>query len=288
MVVLALRKEVDDMPHVLVCFGKIALKPQYTFAQVMPDFNFKNALKEVLTPNEIVNRYNRDWRFSLPKTRRDFLLGKLGYVSAGMQKVTGYDETKKDFVEQLVDSKQSNYIFWAIHLPKQIMAFETKPPDIRYTSVMGTLKSFLDKRPDIGLTVESMVETRQFFEWVDSVERVINFKANLRSPNPDFSEEAKFIREMLETTNADTAKVELSKTADESSESLNIQGPIADIVNYGKEGYASFKAKGVVNKKPTVFDSGKKFPAELIDIPEGLDDNARWGRIMSALEKFNE
>ena len=92
------------------------------------------------------------------------------------------------------------------------MAFEAKPPDIKYQSFKGAFEGILNERSDIGLILEGIAATSQFVEWVEkTVDRVTKFTANLRTPNPDFSKHPKIIRELLEDTNADRARLELSK-----------------------------------------------------------------------------
>ena len=167
------------------------------------------------------------------------------------------------------------------------MAFETKPPDIRYQSFKGAFEGFLDKRLDIGLTVEDLVEEWKFNEWVRSVDRVTRFTANLRAPNPDYSKHPRFIQDILEKTNADRAKVELSKL-EESTEALKTEDTIKDMVEYGEKGYSSIIARGEKGDQQKVFDSRRKVHMEKINIPEGIDDKTRWGLIIEVVKKFKK
>jgi hypothetical protein len=269
------------MPQMLVYFSIIAHKPQRTLFQDSFDVD----IRKVINPDKSVSRYGRTWRFSRPKDINGFLAGKLGFISAGTEKRVDYDEEIKDFIEQTVDSKQSTFVFWAIDLSKQILAFESKPPDIKYQSFKGAFDGFLDELPDIGLTVEDIVETSKFIEWVEAIDRVTKFTANLRAPNPDYSKHANFIRAILEDTNADKAKVELAKLS-ESTDSLNTEKTIKEMVEYGEEGYSSIVARGEKADQPKIFDSRKRVPLERISIPDGIDDKGKWDFIIKALKKF--
>ncbi len=206
------------MPQMLVYFSRVTHKPQRTLFQRSFDID----LQEVISPDKSITRYGRPWRFSKPKIHSGCLVGKLGFLSSATETRGDYDEEIKDFIEQTVDSKQSIFVFWAIELSKQALAFEAKPPDIMYQSFKGAFEYFLRERPDIGLTVEDFVQTSKFVAWVKSVERVISFKASLLAPNPDFSKHPKIIQEILGDSNADRARLELTKLKD-STDSLNTE-----------------------------------------------------------------
>ena len=269
------------MPQMLVYFSMITYKPQRTLFQRSFDID----IQEVINPDTIVTRYGRTWRFSKPKIKDGFLVGKLGFTASGTEKIADYNEEIKDFIVQTVDSRQATFVFWVTDLSKRILAFETKPPDIKYQSFRGAFEGILNERSDIGLTLEGIAEISQFVEWVGSVDRVTKFTANLRTPNPDFSKHAKIIRELLEDTNADRARLELVKLK-ESTDSLDTEKTIKDIVEYQEEGYSSIIARGEKEKQLKIFDSRKKLPMEQIDVPEVIDDDSKWNLIIKVLRNF--
>ncbi len=270
-----------EMPQMLVYFSIVTYKPQRTLFQR----SFDKDIQEVIDPDTIVSRYGRTWRFSKPKMKNGFLVGKLGFTAPGTEKRADYDEGIKDFIEQTVDSKQATFVFWVMDLSKQILAFETKPPDIKYQSFKGAFEGILNERSDISLTLEGIAETSQFVEWVKDIDRVTKFTANLRTPNPDFSKHAKIIQSLLEDTNADRARLELVKLK-ESTDSLDTEKTIKDIVEYQEEGYSSIIARGEKEKQVKIFDSRKKVPMEQMDTPEVIDDDSKWNLIIKALRKF--
>ncbi|OGO06890.1 MAG: hypothetical protein A2Y92_01810 [Chloroflexi bacterium RBG_13_57_8] len=269
------------MPQMLVYFSKVTHKPQRTLFQRSFDID----VQEAISPDKSISRYGRPWRFSKPKIHHGYLVGKLGFVSPGTETRADYDEQIKDFIEQTVDSKQSMFVFWAIDLSEQVLAFEAKPPDIMYQSFKGAFEGFLAERPDIGLTVEDFVQTSKFVAWVKNVERVISFKANLRAPNPNFSKHPKIIQEILGDTNADRARLELVKLKD-STDGLNTETTIKDVVKYGEDGYSSIVARGEKGERLKIFDSRKRVPLERVDIPKGIADDAKWNLIIDAVRKF--
>lgn len=270
-----------DMPQMLVYFNLVTYKPQRTLFQR----SFSEDIQEVLNPDTMVSRYGRTWRFSKPKMKNGFLIGKLGFTAPGTEKRVDYDEEIKDFIELTVDSKQATFVLWVTDLSKQMLAFETKPPDIKYQSFKGAFGGILNERSDIGLILEGIAETSQFIEWVESVDRVTKFTANLRTPNPDFSKHAKIIQGLLGDTNADRARLELVKLK-ESTDSLDTEKTIKDIVEYQEEGYSTIIARGEKEKQLKIFDSRKKLPMEQMDTPEVIDDDSKWNLIIRALRNF--
>ena len=271
------------MARLLIFFGKVAYKPQRTLFQAL-GAKFIDDIKEVVNPDTPISRYGRTWRVSQPVCKDKFFMGKLGFMSSATETKTYYDEKQKDFIEQPVDTKQGYYIQWVIDLSTQMIAFEAKPPDIKYQSFIGAFGSLLNERPDIGLTIEGIVQSARFFEWATQVDRITKFTAHLRPPNPDFASRPRFIRELLEDTNADSAKVELSKNK-ESSETLNTQKTIRDLVKYGEDGYSTISAHGFRNESPTTFDSKREMPIEQIDVPPPTSVDKIWDYIIEALKK---
>ncbi len=237
-----------DMPQLIINFSKIAFGAQRTLDQALSAYSFEMAIKEVINPStKLAPRYGRTWRFSQPKIHDGFLVGKFGFVTAGIGQQGDYDEELKDFILKTIDTKQPTYSLWAIDLLYQILAFEVKPPDIKYQSFVGNFEGFLNERPDVNLTIEKVVETAKFIEWVENVDRVTKFTATLRPPNPDYSKHPKDLyRELLEKTNADQAKVEFTKQKG-STDSLNTEKgkTIQTLVEYGKEGYSTIVARGL-------------------------------------------
>ena len=154
----------NDMPQMLVCDCKVARKPQGPLFQR----DFKTDIHEVINPEEkTVERYGRPWRFSQPKIYNEYLFGKLGYIASGMETKPFYDEKQHDFIQQTIDTPLTNFVLWTIDLSKQILAFEIKPPDIKYQSFRGAFERFLAKRPDLSLEIEDFVETSKFIAWVN-------------------------------------------------------------------------------------------------------------------------
>jgi hypothetical protein len=271
--------------RLLICFGKVAYKPQATLFQAVHEF--AEALQGAVNPETAVSRYGRIWRVSQPVHRDRFFLGKLGFMSSGTETIPYYDEKRKDFIEQAVSAKRGHYVQWAIDLSTQIIAFETKPPDIKYQSFIGAFVGLLNERADIGLTMERIVESDRFFEWAKQIDRLTRFTAKLRTPNPNFARRPRIVRELLEDTNGDSAKVEISKSK-ESSEALKTEKTIRDLVKYGEEGYSTVIAHGFKDGSPKVFDSKRKIPLERIEISLPISVEKIWDQIIRALTKFRK
>ncbi|MDP4280388.1 MAG: hypothetical protein QQM50_07600 [Dehalococcoides mccartyi] len=265
-----------------VYFCKLAYIPQMTLFQPYPVENFEDAIRDIISPDKSINRYGRTWRFSLPRNFDGFLAGKLGFVSVGIEKKTNYDEQAMDFTEEIVDARQSNYVYWILDLHTHILTFETKTPDIRYQSFRGAFEGFLDYTN--GMEIEDLVESTQFNDWSKSVDSILTFTANLRAPNPDYSKHPKLVGQILENTNADKAKIVLKKAKGYGS--LKIESTIQDLVKYGESGYSTISACGEKDGRTKIFDSKKRIPVEKIGEPLPKDDNSIWKILISAYNKF--
>ena len=84
------------MPQLLICYCKIGRK-RIIQGTLWPH-DFITDIQEVIDPKKSIIRYGRTWRFSHPKTEKEHLLGKLGYITSGIETKPYYDEEKQDFI----------------------------------------------------------------------------------------------------------------------------------------------------------------------------------------------
>jgi hypothetical protein len=275
----------NGMPQITISLCKIAFKPQMS---LFDKHDFKTSINRAIDPDlKLSPRYGRTWRFSLPQESDGYLIGQFGFISAGTEQRPDYDEKLKSFIRKTVDTKILTYSLWAIDLNYQILAFEIRPPDIKYQTFVGNFQDFLDAKPGINLKIGKVVETERFIEWVAKVDKVIKFSATLRPPNPNYSSHPDFFSELLEQTNADQAKLEFTKDKN-TNESLNTeQGKtLQAIVEYGKVGYSTIVARGYKKDQPKYFDSRKRIPIDTQDVPKDVDDQSKWEHIKEAIRKF--
>jgi len=244
-------------------------------------------IQKVINPENIINRYERNWRFSKPKIRNGYLMGKFGFVQEGKEMVGDYDEDKQDFIQRTIDAKQTNWVLYVIDFENHVLAFEAKPPLIYYQSFKGAFEKNLDTNySQLNFMVEDFVQASRFLAWAkEEVDKVTSFKASLRARNPDYSKDPKFIQKLMGETNADRARLELSKLKD-STDSLNTETAIKDVVKYGEEGYSSILARGKKGEQVKIFDSSKKTPSQRIEVPKDINDESKWKTIINALRKF--
>jgi hypothetical protein len=66
------------MPKMIICYSKIARKPQRNLFQR----DFENDIEDVINSKELIERYGRKWRFSKWEKRDGYLLGKFGFVAS--------------------------------------------------------------------------------------------------------------------------------------------------------------------------------------------------------------
>ena len=271
------------MPQMLVYFCKVTYKMQRTFYQQ----SYELDIQKVINPENIINRYERNWRFSKPKIRDRYLMGKFGFVQEGKEMIGDYDEKKQDFIQRTIDAKQTTWVLYVIDFGSHVLAFEAKPPLIYYQSFKGAFEKNLDTNyPQLNFMVEDFVQTSRFLAWAkEEVDKVTSFKASLRARNPDYSKDPKFIQKLMGETNADRARLELSKLKD-SPDSLNTDTVIKDVVKYGEEGYSSIVARGKKGEQVKIFDSSKKTPSQRLEVPKEINDESKWKTITNALRKF--
>jgi len=275
------------MPEMLVCYCKLARK---TLAQgeqgAFWPRDFKTDIQRIVDPNEITERYGRRWRFSQPKIEDGYLFGKLGFIASGTKTYPFYDEQKHDFIQQAVETPETNFVLWAINLSNQILAFEVKSPDIKYQSFRGAFEKYLRRFPAIGLEIEDFIEMSQFKSWVNDVERITLFKATLRVPNPNWAKHPQRIQEVLRIPNADKAKIEWSKLKGSKDSLDTVDTLIGDTVSYGEEGYSDIFARGEKGQRVSTFNSRRSSPSDVVTTDKSANDDVKWKLITDAVGKF--
>ncbi|MFZ7134504.1 MAG: hypothetical protein ACOWWR_19335 [Eubacteriales bacterium] len=271
------------MPQLTVCFCKLARTVQATLFQS----DFMTDIQKIINPDEkTVERYGRAWRFSKPKILDGYMYGELGYIAMGTEIKPFYDEEKQEFLQQTSNASLTNYVLWVLDLKYQTLAFEIKPPDIKYQSFKGAFECFLYKHLELGLRIEDFLEKSKFRAWADEVGRITSFRATLRLPNPNWSIVPKSIQDLIKDTNADKGKIELTKDKD-SNDSLNTaETVIEDAVTYAEYGYSDILARGEKGKKPAMFDSRRYSPTDQVDIVKGITENEKQKAIKNMLDKF--
>lgn len=278
----------DDMPETSIFFARVV----YTAQIGLMRRGYEEDIRVALTPNGPVTRYSRNWRLSQPALLEDkvladrFLVGKFGFESSGQERRSYWDNEKKDFIESPSNVKQSYYSQWALDMTEHVIAFESNPPLIYYHSFFGAFKDLLNLHPEVGLTIENILESSEFFQWVGTVERLTKFTAKLRAPNPDYAGRTETILKILRDTNADHAKVEVSKDKD-SQESLDTDKTIRDLVEYGKDGYSEVVARGLTRQgQPRMFDSKQRMPIHRAELPTAATVPTIWQSLIDALKRF--
>jgi len=271
------------MPQMMVCYSKLARRPQ---GMLWPS-DFKADIQKVIDPEErSVKRYGRPWRFSQPKISDEYIFGKLGFIASGVETKPFYDEKKLDFIQQTIDTPLTNFALFAIDLSNHILAFEIKPPDIKYQSFRGAFEKFLSLHPSLNLEIEDFVEREKFIAWVDDVERITLFKATLRIPNPHWAGHPKWIQDFLRNTGADKGKIELDKSKDSTGSLKTKQTIIEDAVKYGEDGYSDIFARGEKGQRPVIFDSRKSSPSDEVVVAKDITDESKLKHITDLLNKF--
>lgn len=267
------------MPSALVNFCRVIYRPQATMFQE----GYQKDTEKAISPDITTVRYGRTWRFSKPEIEEDMIMGRLGYIASPNKiMLTFYDEEKKDFVDQAVDFSQINYVHWVLSYSNHVLAFETKPPLIRAQSFIGAFNGLLGEHPEIGLTTEYITEPKKFFDWVNEVDRVYNFTANIRTPNPKYPERTDVIYALLKATNADSARIELKKEKGNKG-SLDTNTTIKQFVDYG---YSEVKAHGMKNEQERDFSTKFKTPTERVTIQVPIIASAVWKLLIEALRKY--
>lgn len=274
------------MADVTVIMVRIARKPGHG---ALFDRTFGEDIREALDPNVIARRYGRSWRLSRPVELDDgFLAGKLGFTRNRDETEVQYDESVQDFVEHPTTTPNAIFAHWVLDLNSQLMAFETRPPDIKAGSFIGALSDILEANENYPFTVEPLTEEEAFFDWIAGVEKLIHFKAVMRPPNPHWGDRMSQLEGILEPTEADEATIDL-KIDPERPEGLVVPGTIIEqAARHSEAGYGTVTADAVAGGERRRFVSKQKMRVRKIAEPIVDGTTALWQALMDLLRSSND
>ncbi len=147
----------------------------------------------------------------------------------------------------------------------------------------------LESHNVMRLTVELLVDSKSFHEWESNVSQLIEFKAVLRPPNPDFGKfRERELFPLLSQTNADSVTIDARKAKD-SEGSLNVDGTILqDFIEYGEIGYSTITAVGLRGSSRVRYDSRARPVADRITPQEPLSKEALWELLKRVLRQRSD
>jgi hypothetical protein len=253
-----------------VYFAKITRDPR------LFDQGFFEDVGDALDPRQVVRRYGRTWRFSLPVILEDrYVAGKLGFVRTHPAAETTYDEERLDFVERESVATEGSFSMFVIDPQREIIAFEERPPDIELQSFLGAFKKLL-AAADFRASIELLSDPTAFADWARTVERITRVRAVVHPPNPGWNEDAGALREIVEQADAERAEVVAVAPLDRSLDpgARWIDGALTHIAEHGQ---GKVTASGLRGERPDRWSSGERLRTAVIrdedaSTPEGVWD----------------
>lgn len=272
------------MAKLRAVLAKVSRKPGQ---QSLFQRSYEEDLLAAINPDNQEERYGRVWRFSRPRQRQRFLVGRLGFIGKEPGTETFYDEQRKDFVDQPLVLGKGYYSHWVADLDSHLMVFELKPPKIEVQSFIGAFDGLLSSPTELAFTLELLQEPRKFYEWAGTVQRVTSFKAVMRAPNPGWGNRADDIyADLIRGTNADRVVVELKKEPDSEEGLVVREGPVAGMVGFGETGNSLVHAQGVRDGETRQYDSRRAGLQGTAVVDQHASQDSIWDVLLNLYHKL--
>ena len=247
--------------------------------------SFAEDIVNAISPDVRIRRYGRLWRVSKPRELDGFVAAKLGFERTGRGHAVSYDERVQDFVVMEQPSEQGNFVHFVIDLPRQVLAFEEKPPDIKRQSFLGALSALLNQS-QYQFEIQPLPDLADFQEWLQTVDRVVRFHAVLKRPNPEWRERTQKVRELIESTGADQVALD-ARVNNPQQTGLEVQKSIlGDAVEHAGGGYAKVVATGVDEDKIKRFNSAQNIRSTEIEESPDEDSESIFQKIIRTAKEL--
>jgi len=221
------------------------------------DRSFEDDLAASLDPSRVTVRYGRQWRVSQPQITSDFVSGKFGFVRRSAGSAIRFDEDREDFIVEDAPATQGNFVFYVVHLPSRVVAFEERLPDIRRQSFIGAMELLL-REANAYWDLDSLSDEEDFEEWLAGIDLVTRFRATLKRPNPSPIRHARDVAELIEATNATSLVIEAG-SAPEGAEGLEVTDTILGAAaRHAGAGNGDFRVTGISGQSRRFFDSARR------------------------------
>lgn len=235
--------------------------------------NTADAIESCIDPKYRTTRYERTWRFS--KAHRldaRFLAAKLGFVRAGEHEAVHFDEEQGDFVEVKRPSEEGNFSHFVVDTEHYVLVFEERLPDVRRQSFLGAFRALVRDEAKQPLEIEALSSHAKFRQWLETIDRLVRFRAVLSPPNPSWRPGTDDVRKLIEGTAADRVIVEAS-VEERGDGSLKVDTSIIDAsAEHAEGGYARIKAVGLRQDRRREFSSDQNIETDRIE--ETHDDTS--------------
>jgi hypothetical protein len=144
------------------------------------------ALMESWIPGATTIRYGRRWYLSrVLKEEGDLRFGRIGFIRKGILPTVFFDDTSKDFIHGGASS--GVVIPFAMSVATGKVAHQVRSGDVAESAFTAALRALLNANPSgYAWSVDSLVETTEYNDWRQRVDRVVGFDFRLERPNPHY------------------------------------------------------------------------------------------------------
>ncbi len=144
------------------------------------------ALHESWKPGRTVKRYGRRWRLTRVLDESDeHIFGQIGFVDDEDANTLIFDDERQEFVRR--EASRGVVVPFAVDKRGGLIAHQLWPGVVRGTTFTGALGALLNSDDLLyDWRVQSVVEQREFSDWLKETAAVTRFRFTLERPNPHY------------------------------------------------------------------------------------------------------
>jgi hypothetical protein len=230
----------------------------------------------------------RTWRVGGIALDDEFriLTGKLGWQPRGEEIVSDWSEEAKDWVTMTAEPREHKLIPFGYDGERRLLAVlrerSTAPKTIAavFEKILDENEFELEERTTYW-SVEPVLDTREFLDWLQSLEyvRLVSFTAKL--PNPEPMEEFGELWDRLQNTHATQITETIKSDREEGLVRVPDDPDMRQAIAMGRQGFASLRGRGRRDGTVTTFNQEEEVARERV--PE-LPDS--WSEMRDVIRHF--
>ncbi len=214
------------------------------------------------------------------------ITGKMGWQPYGQEQVLNWSEEEKDWVTRTEEPRESRLIPFAFDGDSRILS-ALKDSQSAPETVAAAFEKILRENekelqePTTEWSVEPILDTREFLDWLGSLDVVRSVKFTARLPNPEPDEDFEELWGRLEKRHATEFSGKFKSDRDEGLVDVEEDPEVRQAIAMGSKGFATLTGTGTREGRASEFNQEDEVARERVDeLP------ATWGEMRGLLGDF--
>lgn len=225
------------------------------FTRDMPPGVFEHFGRMLAPGYEVVTgrRHQRTWRVGGVQVHEDdrMLTGRLGWVPRGEEVVPEWSEEEVDWRSATTTPRGGRIMLFGFDGETRLLAVlsdrASAPPTLAavFEKILRENERELeDDERTTEWSVEPILDSEEFIEWLSSLEVVYSVSFTARLPNPEPSDAFRDLAERMEARRATQYTETMKSQAEEGLQGVHEDRDVRQAIAMGERGFATLRGRG--------------------------------------------